>query len=1029
MNSLKYSLILSALNWKQRVEALNYLATFYESNGDREFSSIPSLFVLVKTCTKSFQESNFNVAKAILDLFKVIFNIHVHRKTSPESFLYIPIVKLTVEKIGDRKLTVSSSCCLDSICTVKDPQRVMHVAVRAVDGVNSPLVHEAMLVWLKSFSVNFGVAALSQGVQDVLVWVLKECDSNNMKVKNAARDVMGELYTQLGPLLESFVKSRNINSSVSSLMGKVFKDNVYDPNASHVERKLKCITMSSSGDPKGGKGGNSSSMMSLPTTDLMTLLKNDFLDRMNDTGDKKSWLRRKEALDEVDSALSKCGGLLLTEGKAFIELKQLATNLRLRLNDSQSNLKPLAASVIGSLLSKLDDEAQAKLGSVVFPALVNAAMNDMKKTMRDAAVSALVAGIDRSSQTGGGTNRSSVEAFILSLESELSDAALKSSGLPDVLSFLSAKIETLTFTDESEKLSARQALAKVIVLSLLSSKSGSRSAAEKLLTVCSKCGFVPSASFDKEIGKLLPAQQRTVRSFIPKLSKQDQDLVDTFKKASERPRRPEQLIPSRQAPQVEGSIGKSALQSPRAGALPPTSNTIVENGAQVENPLQLCSARSGKTKAQRLAILGKGDSWPDYSEEPSSDTIQALRKSWASFIPSSSIKLLFPQSGFRSHEDCISGCDLISKAIAYSRQSTDSTFIEILDFIFKWVTCVVSLRDHTSGFRRLLSMILDLFKRLSELSYVIRDDEALLLLPYLLDKAGVAKSLFKEEILNILSFVMTEKVYPAQKFGSIVCVKVLEKSKSNPSRPLAAEQCYVAVQSAGVLAIGRKGLVVLGNALDEETVEDTRKAYLSLFELVVKKMKGDTDKLFSIKFSDKVKAMIMDRCGKLPGTASGSPTRSSLNSPLRNAVPHESRNSPKNGQGTSLLSSSAVAKEQLRARLQKSKEGKSSEGSYHFPPPVDTNASNSQSDPAPPSPRTTSIDTMYDDIMTDVNWMTKRKECTSMDIVRGTDAIKLLRIVISGDKGCPIDTIQAAAFREKIASDFNPCLITVARYD
>lgn len=990
--------------------------------------------MLVKSSTKSFQESNFNVAKAILDLFKVIFTAHVERQAVPESFLYTPIVKLAAEKIGDRKLAASSSSCLDVICTVKDPQRVLHVAMKTVDGIKSPLVHDAMLVYIKSFCLHFGVAALSQGVQDVLSWVLKECENNNMKVKNAARDVMGEMYIQLGPMLESFVKSKDVNSSVSSLMEKVFNDNTHDPNASTVEREMKCLTMSSSDGTKGGssKGTNSSSMLSLPTTDLMAALKTDCLDRMNDTGDKKSWRNRKEALDEVNAALSKCGGLLSTDGKSFLELKQLATNLRLRINDSQSNLKPLAASVIGSLLSHLDDAAQAKLGSVVFPALVTAAMNDMKKTMRDAAVSALVLGTDRPAQNGGGTNKSSVEAFVLALESELSDAALKSSGLPEVLSFLSAKIETIVATgSESEKSSAHRPLAKVIVLSLLSSKSGSRSAAEQLLAICSKSGFVPSSSLDKEIMKLLPAQQRTIRSFIPKLTKQDQDLIDTFKKASERPRRPGQTAASassRQTSQVGGSMNKSAMQSSRAD-MSRKSDAASENDV-MPNPLQLSSARSCKPKMQRLAMLGKGDSWPEYPEEPSSDSIQALRKSWASCISSSSIKVLFPQSGMRSHEDCMDGCDLISRAISYSRENGDSSFLEMLDFIFKWVTCALLLRDHTTGFRKVLSLILDLFKRLSELSSQnqITDDEAMLLLPYLLDKAGVAKAQFKEEILHILSFVKT--FYKLDNYGSVVCVKVLGKSKSNPSRPLAAEQCSIAVQSVGLRAIGKKGLIILGNALDEETVEDARKAYISLFECVVENMTGGTDKLFSaVNFSDKVKEMIMVRCGKNPAVAQrGSPKRSSLSSPSRKDVPRESSNISKKSDRPiiSTVSSSAVATEQLRARLQKSKEPKTVDGSHRLPPTIDSSVSNTVVSPTP-SPRITSIDTTYDEILVDINRITEIEGCSNMDIVRGEAAIELLNNKISYDSA-RLDPIQVGAFREKVASDFNTCLLTVARY-
>ncbi len=823
------------------------------------------------------------------------------------------------------------------------------------------------------------------------------------------------------------MKSSEVKSRVPSMVEKAFKDSAYDPNANQVERKLKCITMSSSNDMNGssGKKGSASSMLALPTTDLMCALKSDCLDRMNDTGDKKSWRNRKEALDEVNAALGKSGGLLSTEGKAFQQLKQLAENLRLRLNDSQSNLKPLAASVIGLLLSHLDDAAQAKIGSIVFPALVNAAMNDIKKTMRDAAVSSLELGTERPKQNGGGTNAPSVESFILSLESELSDAAIKSSGLPDVLVFLTAKMETLIATSEQEKLSVHRPLAKVIIRSLLSPKSGSRSAAESLLAVCSKNNVVPSATFEKEIGKLSPAQQRTVRSFIPKMSKQDQELVDTFKKASERPRRPGQMMSNRQTTLVGGPNNKTSMQSTRGGGPPRKSNNIVETNVLPENPLQMINARSAKPKGQRLAMLGKGDSWPEYSEEPSSDTIQALRKSWSSFIPSSSIDVLLPQSGLRTHEDCISGCDLLSKAIGYSRDNDDSSFLELLDFIFKWATCAILLRNHTSGFRKLLSTIRGLFERLDELSYVISDAEALLLLPYLVDKAGVAKLQFKEEILTMFTLITTKKVYPSQKFGS-VCVKVLEKSKSNPSRSLAAELSSVAVQSAGVSAIGKKGLIILSNALNDETVAETKKVYIDLFEIVVEKLKGDTNKLFSaINPTDKVKAMIMERCAKQPAVATnGSPRRS----PPRKIAPPVSHYSPTNDQEApaSALSSSAVVTGNLRARLQKSKETKMTEESHRLPPVIDT--SSAASSPSCHTPRTTSTDTEYNGILTDINWMTQTEECKSTDIVRGTDAIHLLRSLISHNESSSIDHIKRDAFREKIESDYNTCLSTVARY-
>ena len=155
------------------MSSLNQLKFFYETDGKRFFNTIPSLFVLIRDCTKSFKESNFNVAKSLLDIFGVIFSIHSQLLKAPEYWLYFPGTKLAVEKVGDRKLSGASSSCLNSICTAKDPKKVLAVAVKTINDIKSPLVHEALLGWFKSFCIDFGAASLEQGIQDCLMWVLK----------------------------------------------------------------------------------------------------------------------------------------------------------------------------------------------------------------------------------------------------------------------------------------------------------------------------------------------------------------------------------------------------------------------------------------------------------------------------------------------------------------------------------------------------------------------------------------------------------------------------------------------------------------------------------------------------------------------------------------------------------------------------------------------------------------------------------------------------------------------------------------
>jgi hypothetical protein len=166
-----------ASNWKARVAGLNQLAEFFgNADGESTLLHTPSLFVVVRDCTKSFKDlSNFNVAKAMLELFTVIFGIYLTLPRAPDGALYIAASKLAVEKIGDKKLYGVSSACLHSICVVKDPQRVLAVTIKTIGDVKSPLVHEAFLGWFNSFCLDFGAASLSHGIKDSLLWVLKVC--------------------------------------------------------------------------------------------------------------------------------------------------------------------------------------------------------------------------------------------------------------------------------------------------------------------------------------------------------------------------------------------------------------------------------------------------------------------------------------------------------------------------------------------------------------------------------------------------------------------------------------------------------------------------------------------------------------------------------------------------------------------------------------------------------------------------------------------------------------------------------------
>jgi hypothetical protein len=164
----------TASAWQKRMGALNELTAYIQSSNAELVSDIvPAFFVLIKQSTSSFKESNFNVTKGILSFFTALFmDVYVKLTRAPDSYLVSPATKIAVEKIADKKLAESSISCLNSLCVVKDPQKVISLAIKHTSDIKSPSTHEALLTWFKTFLEDFGTAVLSASIQDVVAWIL-----------------------------------------------------------------------------------------------------------------------------------------------------------------------------------------------------------------------------------------------------------------------------------------------------------------------------------------------------------------------------------------------------------------------------------------------------------------------------------------------------------------------------------------------------------------------------------------------------------------------------------------------------------------------------------------------------------------------------------------------------------------------------------------------------------------------------------------------------------------------------------------
>jgi len=130
-------------------------------------------------------------------------------------------------------------------------------------------------------------------------------------------------------------------------------------------------------------------------------------------------------LEEIELAVNGCSGLIDTKASIMKDLVDLVRGLRNRLSDTQINLRPIAARIVGSILAAVDKNCQAKLGKIVFAPLINIAMNDIKKTLRDASLAAIQAGITANELDGGGLNELALENFVGALVAEVNEASTR----------------------------------------------------------------------------------------------------------------------------------------------------------------------------------------------------------------------------------------------------------------------------------------------------------------------------------------------------------------------------------------------------------------------------------------------------------------------------------------------------------------------------------------------------------------------------------------------------------------------------
>lgn len=171
---------LKSSNWKFRKEAINSLAEFTLSESGKSSSEKypESVLIFVKEQTKQFKESNFNILKAIIELFLAVFELYEMHQNPVDVWMTRRATIIAVEKIVDKKFSTTAPVLLTRLCELQLPAIVIGLAIETVKSIKSPLQHEGMLSWMSVFCIKFGATALGKCVPTCVDWVVEVSSTN-----------------------------------------------------------------------------------------------------------------------------------------------------------------------------------------------------------------------------------------------------------------------------------------------------------------------------------------------------------------------------------------------------------------------------------------------------------------------------------------------------------------------------------------------------------------------------------------------------------------------------------------------------------------------------------------------------------------------------------------------------------------------------------------------------------------------------------------------------------------------------------
>jgi hypothetical protein len=883
---------MNSAKWQDKVDAVQAIERrLSEVEEGGRYSA--ALVKYLSDKTGGLKISNANVLKAVISCCSTAAARCGSSKFSKPAAW--ELLKHFGDKMSDKKNKELVWGLLTALSEAVTCAFVVKRMTAVMDKAKAPLAHEHYLQWMKVALVEFGFSSFP--IKDVSAFCQEELDNKVAGVRTAAVEVMGALYHQVGPRLQSVAITNDMSPKVKDLLEAEFAKVGHDPTAA--SKATRNGSGSNGGDnrvgvgAKGGSKGNGQVQSSLdgciPRQDLMNVLDKNVMTELNLVEGKNSWQNRKAAIESVITCCDRTGHYI-EYNKATAELLKA---LRARGLDTQANLKPLAVNAIGHIVSSLDPEISGCKALKLVGAGLMTGLADNKKPMRDASVSALQCAVtlNNTTSTDSGCNPLLLNTLLPFVTEGLSNVV----GRFEMLTWLLQHVEVIKVGDDLVPLLG------AMVLAMQDKTATVRALAEQVVTALMAKGYVSKIALEKATRDLPPAVKRAIQPAVDRMMMIQGTLMQGKKGDVSASSDPDPLQRVGHSSSTDATHCTSQSQFLSLPLPPPTvthSHSQSEGPPSNKDPTRLVRGVSSQSSdrgnkspshrsksAGRVAPLAMGDepewylkktatgkfrrleefyklNWPQPpSAEPGLHEFTLLKATWDPLLEPGISSLIFPHIGAteRSGATLVNQDTFIPGMERMSAQLQCPYIVQHTDLILRWCGCVLGQKESSSGLLRLLQLIHDLFSVIHSVhSAILHDSEIMSILPHLIEKSGHkserAKTAFKEVLAIACEIVVPNKMnqHLIQALGSL----------NKKSRLVCIEEIHRVVEVAGVASLGRSGVKDIGSFLEAKDNDITaRNACLDLVYLIYCSLSSDLPKLVKLmgNLSDRSVAMIKDR--------------------------------------------------------------------------------------------------------------------------------------------------------------------------